>query len=379
MFVIFIIEMGPILSVKTTLLFTPKYPPSRGGAATFYSNLIETEQSDIDFFVITKIHDRRSFISSNGTTPVYSVLPRTEGLHRYIRVPIETIILALVSFYLIFFNKIDIIHTHASSFSVIGLAAVATIFRTPIINDCRDEKFRPWIIKRGPTPLWFSCASNIDEILKKEGIPKEKIMRLPVVNPEYVKDYRQTERTDKIKEMIYIGTIEESKGIFLLLDAFEIISNSREKIELTIVGNGPDRSKLQKKCRMKGLENAITFTGALDHGETLGRLANADVLVLPSESEGVPRVVLEGQEVGTPVVATAVGGIPDVISHKKSGMLTEQTAESVAKNVRRLVRDDELYQTVVENGVKSADDRSWKYVGERLLEGYDNAALDFYE
>jgi glycosyltransferase involved in cell wall biosynthesis len=85
--------------------------------------------------------------------------------------------------------------------------------------------------------------------------------------------------------------------------------------------------------------------------------------------------VLEGQDVGTPVVATAVGGIPDVIDHEENGMLAEQTAESVAENVLRLVRDDELYGTVVENGVGSADERSWERVGEQLREGYERSGL----
>jgi glycosyltransferase involved in cell wall biosynthesis len=359
--------------MKNILLFTPKYPPSRGGAATFYSNLTETQSSEHKFIIITRVHENRDFVDQQGRTPVYSVLPRNEGLNRYIRALIEVIVLMFLSSYLIIFKNIDAMHAHASSFSVIGLAIIGTTFRVPILKDCRDEGFRGWMIKRGPTPIWFSCASNIDRVLVENGVPVDRIVRLSVVNPNHVKNHRRSGIPHNADEIVFIGTVEKAKGIFLLVEAFEFIRNSRKEMELTIIGDGPDRSKLQKQCQMKGLNNSITFTGPLGHRETLNRLAESDVLVLPSESEGVPRVVLEGQEVGTPVVATAIGGIPDVIDHEENGMLAEQTAESVAENVLRLVRDDELYRTVVQNGVESAEERGWERVGEQLHQGYTRA------
>jgi len=173
--------------------------------------------------------------------------------------------------------------------------------------------------------------------------------------------------------MLYIGSLREAKGVFLLLEAFETIRERGLDLHLTVIGDGPARGEFDKRCREIDLEEHVTLTGSLSHDETLRRLVDSDVLVLPSESEGVPRVVLEGQDVGTPVVATAVGGIPDVIDHEENGMLVEQTAESVTENVLRLVRDDELYRTVVGNGVESADGRSWERVGEQLREGYEKS------
>ena len=363
--------------MKRILLFTPKYPPSRGGAATFYSNIAKTRDNEIEFFVVTESCEDRSLIEYRDGSPIYSVLPRIEHLHRYLRVPLEILVLILVSSYLILFKKANIIHPHASSFSVVGLSIVAVVSRTPIINDCRDEGFRPWIVKLGPTPFWFSCASNIDDILIQNGIPSDRIIRLPVVNPDYVKIHRNTDAPDEISDLLYIGTLRKAKGIFLLLDAFEIIHERGVEMNLTLIGDGPDVSEFETQYRNRKLEEHITLTGSLSHDETLRRLAESDVLVLPSESEGVPRVVLEGQDVGTPVVTTAVGGIPDVIDHEENGMLAEQTAESVVKNVLRLVHDDELYRTVVENGVESADERSWERVGEQLREGYERSSMRY--
>ncbi|RLM71602.1 glycosyltransferase family 1 protein [Halorubrum sp. Atlit-8R] len=355
------------------LLFTPKYPPSRGGAATFYSNITEEQYDNTTFIVVTSLHNSRGLIEQKNGITVYSLLPRIERLHRYIRVPLEILVLILVSSYLILSKKIDLIHSHSSSFSVVGLSIVSVLFRTPIVNDCRDETFRPWIVKLGLTPLWFSCASNIDDILIQNGVPKDNIKRLPVVNPDYVKEYRSTNTPDELTDLIYIGTLRKPKGIFLLADAIKILHQQGMDIDLTVVGDGPDRSKFENKCQNNGIEDCVTLTGSLNHNDTLRRLTESDALVLPSESEGVPRVVLEAQDVGTPAVATAVGGIPDVIDHEKTGMLTEQTPESIAENVLRLIHDDELYRMIVESGVESADERSWERVGGQLREGYDRA------
>jgi glycosyltransferase involved in cell wall biosynthesis len=185
-----------------------------------------------------------------------------------------------------------------------------------------------------------------------------------------VKEYRSTSIPDEPTNLIYIGTLRKPKGIFLLADAIKILHEQDVNIDLTVVGDGPDRSKFEKRCRNSGIEDHVTLVGSLDHNDTLRRLAESDVLVLPSESEGVPRVVLEGQDVGTPVVATSVGGIPDAIDHEKTGMLTEQTSESIVENVLRLIDDGKLYRTIVKNGVETADERSWERVGKQMRDGY---------
>jgi glycosyltransferase involved in cell wall biosynthesis len=363
--------MVSLYVVDTVYLFSPKYPPSKGGAATFYSNLISTTKDELRYLVVTEYKSDESVIIREEGVSIYRILPRVSFLPTYLRVLLEMAVVAMFSVYILVKEEVDIIHTHASSFSVISLAVVSAIFQVPLAYDCRDEGFRPWIVQMGNTPVWFSCASNIDEILIQNGIPADRIIRLPVVNPDYVREYRSVTSSQQVSEILYIGSLREAKGVFLLLEAFKTIRERGFDLHLTVIGDGPARDKFESRCQEMGLREHITLTGSLSHDETLHRLAGSDILVLPSESEGVPRVVLEGQDVGTPVVATAVGGIPDVIDHEGNGMLAERTAESVAENVLRLVLDDALYRTIVENGVERADERSWELVGEKLREGYE--------
>jgi len=359
--------------VDTIYLFTPKYPPSKGGAATFYSNLVSTTKDELDYVIVSEYKSGKPILTRQESVSVYRILPRVSILPTYLRVLLEVILATVISTYILVSEEVDVMHTHASSFSVISISIVSTAFRVPIAYDCRDEGFRPWIVRMGHTPVWFSCASNIDEILIQNGIPEERIVRLPVVNPSYVREYRSIVASEAVSEILYIGSLREEKGIFLLLETFEIIRERGFNLHLTVIGDGPAQNEFEKRCRKLGLRKHVTLTGPLSHRKTLRRLAEYDVLVLPSESEGIPRVVLEGQDVGTPVVATAVGGIPDVLDHEENGMLAEQTAESVAENVIRLVRNDELYQAIVENGAEGADERGWERVGKKLREGYERS------
>jgi glycosyltransferase involved in cell wall biosynthesis len=359
--------------VKTVLLFTPKYPPSSGGAAVFYSNLVDTQRGEADFLVVSEYLSGKEVISQRRGVPLYRVLPRITLIPRFVRAPLEALLLFAVAAYLIVARDVDLIHTHASSFAVIGLTAVATLFGVPLVPDCRDEGFRPWIVTTGPTPVWFSCASNIDDVLTEKGVHPERIVRLPVVNPGYVRDFRRSDRTGGVDDIVYVGSIREQKGVFVLLEVVELLRKKGTDISLTLIGDGPARDEVRERVRGMGLGDQVTLAGSLDHRDTLRRIAASDVLVLPSASEGLPRVVLEAQDIGTPVVATPVGAIPGVIDHENSGLLTDRSAESIASSIETLAEDDDLYHRIVTNGIHAADERGWEQVGTNLQDGYQRA------
>jgi glycosyltransferase involved in cell wall biosynthesis len=356
--------------VDTVYLFTPKYPPSTGGAATFYSNLITTTRDELRYIIVTEYNSSESVRTRQENACIYRILPRIGVLPTYPRVLLEIVLVAVFSGYIFLKEDIGIIHAHASSFSVVSLAVCSIIYQVPLAYDCRDETFRTWVIQIGYMLVWFSCGSNIDAILTRNGIPKDRIIRLPVVNPNWVRDCRSVTSSQDVSEVIYVGSLRKSKGIILLAETFRILLEHGLDLHLTVVGDGPAEEEFREHCRRIKIKNYVTLTGSLNHKEAIVRMSKSNILVLPSESEGVPRVVLESQDVGTPVVATAVGGIPDVIENEKNGMLTDRTAESIAENILRLLQDDELYTRVVKNGFEDADERRQISVRKRLWQGY---------
>lgn len=114
-----------------------------------------------------------------------------------------------------------------------------------------------------------------------------------------------------------VGRLAPEKNQGLLIDAVAPILDPRR--HLVIVGDGPDRQALMERARATLRPDLIHFTGARADVEAV--LTCFDAFALTSESEGLPLVVLEAMAVGLPVVATAVGGVPDVIQPEKTGFL----------------------------------------------------------
>jgi len=113
--------------------------------------------------------------------------------------------------------------------------------------------------------------------------------------------------------VLYVGNLKASKGCHDLIRAFPTLVTRHHDARLVYVGDGPDRTSLESLASTLCSAPAVRFAGAADHAALVDWFRAADVLCLPSHNEGVPNVVLEAMACGTPVVATAVGGIPEIL------------------------------------------------------------------
>ena len=141
---------------------------------------------------------------------------------------------------------------------------------------------------------------------------------------------------------MFIGRLERGKGVFDLLDAIAALRSQIADIRLVCAGEG-DLESVARYARGLGIADAVSLLGWIGAAERQSWMGRAAVFVLPSYAEGLPVCLLEAMAAGLPVVTTAVGGIPDVVSDAVNGFLfTPGDTAALERLLRRLMLDREL-------------------------------------
>jgi glycosyltransferase involved in cell wall biosynthesis len=151
--------------------------------------------------------------------------------------------------------------------------------------------------------------------------------------------------------LLSVGRLAPAKGQLLLVQACARLHRDGLPFELTVVGDGPDRARLQREVGRMGLAGRVRFTGALNQAEVQAELARADAFVLPSLAEGIPVVLMEAMASGLPCVTTPVNGIPELIQHDRTGLLAAPgDPQALAEQLARLLTDAGLRERLATAG-----------------------------
>nr|WP_321226770.1 glycosyltransferase family 4 protein [uncultured Psychroserpens sp.] len=159
-----------------------------------------------------------------------------------------------------------------------------------------------------------------------------------------------------LNNIIYIGRLIERKGIF---DVLELAKKFRN-IKFHIVGDGADKEELITKIDQEKLDNII-FHGIIDHNSLANLLKTVDLHVLPSRSEGFPKVTLETAAAGVPSLVYSDYGANEWISHNHNGFVVE-TLQQMIETMQELIEKPELLQLNSKNAIELAKQFDWKIV-----------------
>jgi glycosyltransferase involved in cell wall biosynthesis len=140
--------------------------------------------------------------------------------------------------------------------------------------------------------------------------------------------------------VLFVGRIEKAKGAFDLLSAWIKVQRTCPYALLTVVGQDHTRGRFLRKAQSFGIDRSIKLTGPLPSPAVADLMHQSRLLCLPSHAEGTPNCVMEALSCGLPVVATRVGGIPDIVEHEKTGLLIDPgDIEGLATSLVTLLRD----------------------------------------
>lgn len=129
--------------------------------------------------------------------------------------------------------------------------------------------------------------------------------------------------------IVCLGRLSPEKGQLVLVEAVELLRAAGRAVHVELVGGGPDAGRLADEIRRRGLDGTIHLTGELEPRAVVERLRAADVCCLPSFAEGVPVSLMEAMALGVPVVATQVGGVPE-LARDRCTALTVAPADAAA-------------------------------------------------
>jgi len=161
--------------------------------------------------------------------------------------------------------------------------------------------------------------------------------------------------------VVSVGRVDKQKGFDMLLDAYVLLQAKHPNIKLDIVGGGPEKDSLQIWCKNRKLTN-VTFHG-FQKPQAIAELLNkAGVFALASRAESFGMVAAEAAACGLPVVATKVGGLPEVVEHNKSGYLVPpENPKALAEKIELLISDEKRNKKFGRKGKNRVNRRfTWK-------------------
>lgn len=158
--------------------------------------------------------------------------------------------------------------------------------------------------------------------------------------------------SDQTFSILHIGRFSEAKNHFELLKAFKIFNDKYPNSVLNLIGDGELKEKIEDYVKNNHLEKFVKFLGL--QSNVYPFLNKADIFTLPSKYEGIPMTLIEAMATGLPIVATEVGGIPDMLKNNESALITKVNVEEVAEAFEKLFLNEELRKKLGKNALKES-------------------------
>lgn len=290
--------------------------------------------------------------------------------------------------------KPDIIHSHwmipqgligIICRRILKVPCVTTVHGSDIfgLNEQWIDKFKAEVIK------WSDkCTVNSQRAKNKvmELICREDIKTIPMgVDTEIFKrtsDVIELRRLygKNTKIILYVGRFIDLKGVEYLIKSIPDVRNNIPDIKVLLIGEGPNKKSYMNLIQELNLVECFHFINPLPQEKLIKYYSYSDLLVLPSivndsgESEGLGVVLLEALSCHCPVIGTDTGGISEIITNGKTGLIAEpKNAVSLAEKIEILLKDNKTRKMTIENGYKMIQKKfTWNVITDRFINVYES-------
>ncbi len=253
------------------------------------------------------------------------------------------------------------VSSHASFWRKASFMVLARLFRRRIVFQLHGGGFRTFYESRSRPVRWIirRTLMQADELLclsasavawLRAEVPSTRPHWWPnPVSAALIKQIPQAQ-TERPPHLLFLGALLPAKGVLELLRAFSELRCADGRARLLIAGTGPQERQLREQVTDLGLDEAVDFLGWVTGEQKLACMRRARLLVLPSHLEQQPMVLLEAMALGTALVATRVGGVPDIVRDGVDGILVEPgDSAQLAAALKDLWSDAELRQSLAQS------------------------------
>ena len=302
---------------------------------------------------------------------------RTWQLHRF---------LPLIS--LLRRERFDVLHANMFGSNIWG-TLIGRACRVPVVIahehtwSFSDNRLRMWIDRHviGRLSTAFIAVSSADRsrMIELERVPPDKVVvmpypRLPHEQPAAGGDIRSELGIDRAAPLVAVAAVmRKQKALHVMLDAHALLLKRVPEAQLVLAGDGPCRPELEAQIERLGIGPCVHLVGIRHDVDAI--LGAASAAAMSSDFEGTPLFALECMAAGTPLVTTAVGGLPDLIMHEQSGLLVPpRDPAALAVALERVLTDARLAERLAHAAAARSDEFTVESVVKKFAALYEELA-----
>lgn len=200
-------------------------------------------------------------------------------------------------------------------------------------------------------------SQYLAEVAVRWGVPRDRVRVVPNPAPVFDLSVNREELRARLgidgPTLVFVGRFVQAKNLPLAIAALARV----DRVRLVLVGSGPEAETVAEAAHKCGVQDRVWFPGAVPREDALGWLRAADAAILSSDYENLPHAAVEALALGTPVIATAVGGVPEVIETGVNGLLVPKGDTNALAAAMTSVASDRALVTRLRRGARDSGNR----------------------